>query len=57
MAMTNHERVGKALELLKEGLSPFIEREFTNAHAAKALEVARRFVGEDRLLAGRPLAE
>ena len=28
MAITNHERVGKALELLKAGLAPFIEREF-----------------------------
>ena len=28
MAITNHERVGKALELLKEGLGPFVEREF-----------------------------
>ena len=28
MAITNHERVGKALELLKTGLTPFVEREF-----------------------------
>ena len=27
MAITNHERVGKALGLLKEGLRPFVERE------------------------------
>jgi len=27
MAMTNQERVGKALELLKQGLGPFVERE------------------------------
>ena len=27
MAITNHERVGKALDLLKEGLLPFVERE------------------------------
>jgi len=25
MATTNHERVGKALELLKGGLGPFVE--------------------------------
>ena len=25
MAITNHERVGKALELLKDGLRPFVE--------------------------------
>ena len=28
MAITNHERVGKALDLLKDGLAPFVEREF-----------------------------
>ena len=28
MAITNHERVGNALELLKAGLTPFVEREF-----------------------------
>ena len=27
MAVTNHERVGEALDLLKEGLAPFVERE------------------------------
>lgn len=30
MAITNHERVGKALELLKSGLGPFVEREFVS---------------------------
>lgn len=29
MAITNHERVGKALELLRDGLAPFVERELT----------------------------
>ena len=28
MAMTNHERVGKALDLLKQGLGSYVEREF-----------------------------
>lgn len=30
MAITNHERIGKALDLLKAGLAPFVEREFKN---------------------------
>ena len=30
MAITNHERVGKALELLREGLLPFVERELSS---------------------------
>jgi len=31
MAITNHDRVGKALELLNSGLMPFFERELTAA--------------------------
>lgn len=30
--MTNHERVGRALDLLKEGLTPFVERELEAKH-------------------------
>ena len=33
MAITNHERVGKGMELLKEGLCPFVERELKAQHA------------------------
>jgi hypothetical protein len=32
MAITNHDRVGKALELLKEGLRPFVVRELEARH-------------------------
>ena len=35
MASTNHERVGKSLELLKAGLGPFVEREL-RAHYGDA---------------------
>ena len=31
MAITNHERVGKALDLLKAGLGPFVQREVRGA--------------------------
>lgn len=37
MAMTNHERVGKALELLKDGLGPFVAREIKSAIDNKSL--------------------
>jgi hypothetical protein len=36
MAISNHERVGKALELLKAGLASFIERELKNVYESKA---------------------
>ena len=29
MATTNHDRVGKAMELLRDGLAPFVQREVT----------------------------
>ncbi len=32
MAITNHERVGKALDLLKSGLQPFVVREMKQHH-------------------------
>lgn len=32
MATTNYERVGKAMELLQQGLRPFVERELQAAH-------------------------
>ncbi|MGH7870828.1 MAG: Swt1 family HEPN domain-containing protein, partial [Candidatus Binatia bacterium] len=32
MAITNHERVGKALDLLKDGVAPFLERELKSEY-------------------------
>lgn len=57
MATTNHDRVGKALELLKGGLAPYVEREFQSAYQAKAAAEAGRFLGEDRINAKRPMSE
>lgn len=57
MAITNHERVGKAMDLLKEGLAPFIEREFVSVYKNKALDEAKAFVVDDRLNTAKPLKE
>ncbi len=57
MAISNRDRVGKALDLLRLGLGPFVEREFKSLHKAKALEEACEFIGEDRLMAKRPIPE
>jgi predicted AAA+ superfamily ATPase len=57
MAITNHERVGKALELLKSGLGPFVEREFKSTYQAKAQTEAARFLGDDRLNAKKSMTE
>lgn len=47
MAMTNHERVDKAMELLKAGLGPFVAREI-KAHRVDAATL-RRFDDNPRL--------
>ena len=44
MAISNHERVGKALDLVKDGLVPFVERELKSQHAQMWLEEARATV-------------
>ncbi|MEO7331714.1 MAG: Swt1 family HEPN domain-containing protein, partial [Minicystis sp.] len=49
MATTNHERVGKAMELLKAGLGPFVERELKSAYKERAAAESARLLGEDRL--------
>ncbi|MEP7220722.1 MAG: Swt1 family HEPN domain-containing protein, partial [Bacteroidota bacterium] len=57
MAISNHERVGKALDLLKTGLGPFIEREFASKYQQNTDAEMTRFIGEDRLNGNRPIAD
>src|SRR5437867_915415 len=47
-ALSNHERVGKALDLLKEGLRPFVEREMKAQHAQLWFEQAKASVSESQ---------
>jgi predicted AAA+ superfamily ATPase len=56
MALSNHERIGKTLELLKTGLAPFVEREFKNLYKDRALAEAQRFMTSERLDARRAFA-
>lgn len=58
MAITNQERIGKALELLKQGLAPFVEREI---HAAikernAGVDIVKRFA-DDPALANRKIVD
>lgn len=48
MAITNYERVGKALELLKDGLISFVERELKAQHAQQWIEVAKNSVSDSQ---------
>ncbi|ALG70975.1 ATPase (AAA+ superfamily) [Azospirillum thiophilum] len=54
MAMTNQERVGKALDLLKAGLGPYVDRELTAALKGGVTIPALRGFAEDALTKNRP---
>jgi len=53
MAITNHERVGKALELLKAGVMPFVEREFKAKYGDNWASNVRDVLSDTRLGAGK----
>ena len=57
MAITNQQRIGKAMDLLRTGLGPFVEREIASTHSATnpARETYRYL--NDRRLASRPIPE
>ena len=57
MAITNQERVGKAMDLLRQGLAPFAEREFKSLHKAQANAEAMRYSGDDRQLAKKSIVD
>lgn len=57
MATTNKDRVSKAMDLLRQGLAPFVDREFTNLHGNKSEDIARSYIKDDRTMARKPLAD
>ncbi len=58
MAITNQERVGKALELLRSGLGPFVEREVQAAVkiGSVRMDAIRRF-SDDPILGDKPITQ
>ena len=58
MATTNHDRVSKAMELLRDGLAPFVEREVTAKVKSGAVRMdAIRRLAEDPQLANKPIGD
>jgi predicted AAA+ superfamily ATPase len=57
MAITNQERVGKAMDLLRQGVAPFAEREFKSLHKEQAGSEAMRYMGDERQLAKKSIAD
>ncbi len=58
MAITNQERVGKAMELLRAGIAPYVEREVQSAVKAGwvHMDAIRRFA-DDPMLGRKAIAE
>jgi predicted AAA+ superfamily ATPase len=58
MAITNQERVGKAMDLLRAGVAPFVEREVQAAVKAGTvrMDAVRRFA-EDPMLGNKPIVQ
>ncbi len=52
MALTNHERIGKALDLLKEGLPAFVECELKSAHGTKWWATVKQITGPGMQVGG-----
>src|SRR6266516_5182603 len=53
MAQSNHERVGRALDLLNKGLQPFIEREMQAVHGDRWLQEAAASLRDYQLASAR----
>src|SRR3989441_5875466 len=53
MAQSNHERVGRALELLNKGLHPFIEREMRAVYSDRWLQEAAANLRDYQLASAR----
>jgi len=55
MALTNRERIGKALELLREGLMPYLQREMEAQYGPEWIERAKEALrGDLKLKDGEP---
>ena len=57
MAITNQERVGKAMELLKAGLAPFVEREIKSGESRKVGGWNVQHYINDPILTDKPVSE
>jgi len=55
MAITNHERVGKAMELLRQGLAPFVEREIKTLSDVESRALINHFIAEERIPANKTM--
>ena len=55
MAISNHERVGKALSFLSQGLYPYVEREMKAVHRERWLTIATSHLSDEPTLKRNPV--
>lgn len=56
MALSNHERIGKALDVLKVGLPQFVERELKSAHGKNWWATVKQITGPGMQVGGTEAA-
>jgi len=57
VALTNRDRVSKALDALRDGLGPWVDQKMQERYQRDALLEACTLNGNDKLMAKKPLAE
>jgi len=57
MAITNRDRVERALHLLREGLAPYVEREMRHLFGPRVEAEIARLLGREQHEAGKPMGE
>ncbi len=57
MALTNQDRIGKAMELLRMGLAPYVEREFSSHYSTQSLATARSYFPDVRAVGEKTIGE
>ncbi|NNN09184.1 MAG: ATP-binding protein [Acidimicrobiaceae bacterium] len=54
MATTNRDRINRTLDLLRDGLGPFVERELLRVSKVDVTTLAERYLPDDRINRGKP---
>ena len=57
MATTNRDRINRALDLLRDGLGPFVERELLRVSKVDPVTLAERYLPDDRINRGKTPSE
>ena len=57
MALSNHEKIGKMLQHLRDGLGPWVEQKMSERYLGDAMLQALQLVTNDKILAGKNICD